>query len=276
MAQLQLFDSASQVSSSDLVEKVAQSRYRRFVFHSEISESSARKLLNSFLKQLRKFDPRATANLEDLMSNGPWMDMPFLCVDTETSGLDRSKNRVIEIAWVLFQGQKEIAASSHLCLHEENLPSEIVALTGISSLMVKNEKPFADHIPGFLDALSKAAFVVAYNANFDRLFIETEFARVGKTLPEKHWIDPCVFVREVDRFQKGKRLSDAAKRWGVEHKDAHRALADARATGLLLYKLASHLHAFSLPELIVIQRQWQEEQEQSHRAYMARKQAISF
>jgi DNA polymerase III epsilon subunit-like protein len=273
MAQLTLFDASVSKTASQSVETLSKARYRRFVFHGEIPENQAHKLLTSFLKALRKIDPHATANLEDLMSNGPWLDMPFLCVDTETTGLDRRHNRVIEIAWVQFQGQKEVYGQAHLCRHEEPLPSEITGLTGITSQMVKDEKPFADHIPAFLDALSNAAFVVAYNASFDRLFIESEFAHAGVALPEKHWIDPCVFVREIDKFQKGKRLVDAAQRWGVELNDAHRAMADAKAAGQLLYKLAPHLKAFSLPELIVLQREWQEAQEQNYRAYAARKQA---
>jgi DNA polymerase III epsilon subunit-like protein len=276
MAQLPLFDLNSQKSTSEAVEHAAATRYRRFVFHSEIPEATAHKLLNSFLKTLRKLDPHASATLEDLMSNGPWLEMPFLCVDTETTGLDRRENRVIEIAWVHFQSQKELASSAHLCRHEEPLPAEITSLTGITSEMVKNEKPFADHIPAFLEAFSKAAFIVAYNASFDRLFIESEFARAGLTLPEKHWIDPCVIVREIDKYQKGKRLTDATRRWGVELNDAHRALADAKATGHLLYKLAPHVPAFSLPELIVQQKLWQDAQEQSYRAYAAKKQALQF
>lgn len=273
MAQLTLFDSNASNPASEGLAAAANSRYRRFVFHGEIPDTHAYKLLNSFLKTLRKIDPRATANLEDLMSNGPWLDMPFLCVDTETTGLDRRHNRVIEIAWVHFQGQQELEASAHLCRHEAPLPSEIVSLTGITHDMVRDAKPFADHIPAFLDALSKSAFVVAYNASFDRLFIESEFAHAGVALPEKHWIDPCVLVREIDKFQKGKRLTDAARRWGVDLNEAHRAQADATATGKLLYKLAPHVPAFSLPELIVVQRQWQEQQEQSYRAYAARKAA---
>lgn len=271
--QLQLFATDSAKSPPDVVDFAGSTGYRRFVFHSHIEENAAQKLLASFLKQLRKFDTHATGNLENLMSNGPWIDMPFLCVDTETTGLDRNQNRVIEIAWVLFQGQREIMSSSHLCRHEEPLPSEITALTGISSEMVQDEKPFSDHVPSFIDALSKAAFVVAYNASFDKLFIEAELARINVALPNKHWVDPCIFVREIDRFQKGKRLVDASKRWGVELTDAHRAMADAKAAGLLLYKLAPNLPAFSLPELIVLQRQWQDEQEASYKAYVARKQA---
>lgn len=275
MSQIPLFDSQCTELDADQTKITAASSYRRFVFHGEISETPARKLLTSFLKQLRKIDPRATATLEDIMSNGPWNEMPFLCIDTETTGLDRHEHSVIEVAWVLFQGQKELFAESYLCRHEQPLSAEIISLTGITSEMVKDEKPFGAHVPALLEAFSKASFIVAYNANFDKLFLESEFAKIGQKLPEKHWIDPCVYIREIDRFQKGKRLTDASKRWGVELKDAHRALADAKAAGLLLYKLASHLNAFSLPELIVLQRQWQEEQEKSYKAYVAKKQAIS-
>jgi len=276
MPQLPLFDVHPALSLSDVTKDGPATRYRRFVFHSEVSDTDANKLMTSFLKSLRKLDPRATASLEDLMSNGPWLDMPFVVVDTETTGLDRKQHRVIELAWVHFQGTKEGASSAHLCHHEEPLPAEITNLTGITSDMVKDQQPFAAHIPAFLEAISKAAFIVAYNASFDRLFIESEFARAGIALPEKHWIDPCVFVREIDKFQKGKRLTDAALRWGVELDGAHRALADAKAAGKLLYKLAPHIPAFSLPELIVQQRVWQEQQEESYRAYAARKQALQF
>ncbi len=269
--QLQLFESMQCAANAI---DAFETGYRRFVFHSHIDERTAQKLLTSFLKQLRKFDGQATANLENLMTNGPWIDMPFLCVDTETTGLDRNNNRVIEIAWVLFQGRKELLSSSRLCRHDDPLPPEITGLTGITYEMVKDEKPFSHHVPDLIDALSQAAFVVAYNASFDKLFIEAEFARISQTIPQKHWIDPCVYIREIDRFQKGKRLTDATKRWGIELTDAHRAMADAKAAGLLLYKLAANLPAFTLPELIVLQKQWQDEQEQSRKAYLAKKNGL--
>ena len=152
------------------------------------------------------------------------------------------------------------------------LPSLITDLTGIKDEMLKDQPPFADHADDLLKAMAKAEFIVAYNANFDRNFLNAEMSKVGKSMPEMPWIDPCVFIREIDRYQKGKRLQDATERWNVSLKGAHRALADATATGLLLYKLVRRLKSEFLPELIDNQKQWQEEQEKQYKAYAARKQ----
>jgi ATP-dependent DNA helicase DinG len=202
----------------------------------------------------------------------PWQNLPFLCVDTETTGLDRSLHRVIEVAWVMFENQIETSSNARLCGIEEALPSEIIKLTGIDDNMLQDQPPFEAHADELLEAMSKAQFVVAYNANFDKLFIEAEMKRVGKTLPDLPWIDPCTFIREIDRYQKGKKLSDAAARWGVELNGAHRAMADARATGLLLCKLVPHLKAAALPELVKMQETWRIEQDRNFKAYVARKQ----
>ena len=120
--------------------------------------------------------------------------------------------------------------------------------------------------------MTEAKFIVAYNAKFDRLFLESEMRRIGKTMPDLPWVDPCIFIREIDRYKKGKRLKDASTRWGVTLKDAHRALADATATGLLLYKLVPHLKNELLHDLMQQQNRWQEEQEHNYNTYMAKKQ----
>lgn len=270
MDQLKLFAAQESLKEPSPLD---DTKNHRLVFHSALDAKAAHQLSTLFLKKLKKIDPNARASIEELMSTGPWLDMPFLVVDVETTGLDRNQHRVIEVAWALFHNQEVVFSESRLCAIEGPLPEEIVALTGIRDDMLKDQPEFAHHIEGLLKAMNKAAFVVAYNANFDRLFLEAEFARAERLLPQKHWIDPCVFIREVDRYQKGKKLTDAAARWGVKLNNAHRALADALACGHLLYKLSSHLNAYTLPELIVTQQKWQAEQEKSYQAYLARKPA---
>lgn len=202
----------------------------------------------------------------------PWQNQAFLCVDTETTGLDKTQDRVIEVAWVMFQNQTEQFSQARLCSIDNALPSEITKLTGISDSMLQGQSPFAAHADDLINAMSKAEFIVAYNADFDRLFLEAEMARIGKKMPTLSWIDPCTFIREIDRYQKGKKLSDASARWGIELKDAHRAMADAKATGLLLYKLAPRLKPKTLTELVKMQETWRIEQDRSFKAYLARKQ----
>lgn len=198
-----------------------------------------------------------------------WQQLPFLCVDTETTGLEPQADRVIEIAWLRFHHGKVESSKSALCKIGMPLPGIITRITGINDGMLDDAPEFSQQVDELVAAFESASFIVAYNANFDKGFIEAEFARLGRSLPEKLWIDPLVFIKEVDKFKKGKKLKDAAERWGVKLDGAHRAMADAQATGELLYKLAPHLKAVELEELHKMQIKWAGEQRKSFDSYRA-------
>jgi DNA polymerase III epsilon subunit-like protein len=269
MSQLLLFEQAPQA-----LEPLATAlplKKRRYLIEANLDDIEAHRLLNLISKHTKRQDPKGQIKMQSLGPNTPWTELPFLVVDTETTGLDSKSHRVIEIAWVLFDARKEVASDARLCAIPEIVPEEITNITGISSSMLEGQLGFESHIDHFLEAASKAAFLVAYNAQFDRQFIEAEFARAGKSLPQFTWVDPCVYIREFDRYQKGKKLTDAANRWGVSLNGAHRALADAKAAGHLLLKLMPHLKASSLSELIALQNNWQQDQERQYKAYTARK-----
>lgn len=269
MSQLLLFE---QIFPSPLPTVTALPiKKRRYLVEANLDDIEAHRLLSLISKHTKRQDPKGQVKMQSLGPNTPWTELPFLVVDTETTGLDKTTHRVIEIAWVLFEARKEIASDARLCSVPDPIPEEITDITGISSAMLIDQPGFEFHIDSFLEAASKAAFIVAYNANFDRLFIEAEFARAGKIMPQFTWVDPCVYIREFDRYQKGKKLSDAAARWGVSLNGAHRALADAKAAGHLLLKLMPHLKASSLSELITLQNGWQQDQERQYKAYAARK-----
>lgn len=271
MPQLTLFTAEAPATKTQQTLHLPVKR-RRMTLQTDLDDATCKKLATLIRREAKKLDPAAELSVENTLANGPWLSLPFLCVDTETTGLDRANHRVIEVAWVVFHEQQITLNDARLCATGEPLPPEIVELTGISDAMLAGQPSFGDHADALLEAMSKVAFIVAYNANFDKLFLEAEMRRVGKSMPDLPWVDPCVFIREIDRYQKGKKLSDAATRWGVELVGAHRALADAKATGLLLQKLAPHLKAQSLAELVKMQEGWQQEQERNFKAYLAKKQ----
>jgi DNA polymerase III epsilon subunit-like protein len=254
-------------------ETIVIKRPHNIDIRAKLDTLSAQKLVSSIKKVVKRLDKDASITNKVTLPEGSWHDLPFLCIDTETSGLDFKRHRVIEIGWVLYHKGIEFEAENHLCAIAEPLHPEITALTGISNSMLVNEQPFLARISNLFAALEKAAFVVAYNAGFDRAFVTSELKRCGLELPDMPWVDPCVFIKEIDRYQKGKKLTDAAKRWGVSLEDAHRALADARATGQLLYRLVPHLKVKTLQELIKQQKTWASEQEKSYQAYLANKKA---
>jgi DNA polymerase III epsilon subunit family exonuclease len=188
-----------------------------------------------------------------------WSKLPFFAVDVETTGLDAASNRIMELAIVPFNMADDTKTFCQLFSVGETLSQEIVQITGISDEMLKGKPSFGEHAERCLQMLKSASFLVAYNAKFDCPFLESEMARLGKVLPDIPWIDPFIFICELDRFKKGKKLSDAARRWGVNLENAHRAHADAQAAGHLMLKMADKIGCETLDELRSRQKvlQWQ-------------------
>jgi DNA polymerase-3 subunit epsilon len=186
----------------------------------------------------------------------PWHKRPFFALDVETTGLDAAANRVIEIALIPFN-MPELTSFSSLISVGESLPKEITSITGIDDDMLKDQPAFAELADKIINLVKKADFLVAYNAKFDKPFVESELARVKKILPDLPWVDPYVFVCELDRFKRGKKLKDSAVRWGVKLTNAHRAAGDALAAGELMLKIGEKIDPYLLTELIKQQTLWQ-------------------
>jgi DNA polymerase III epsilon subunit family exonuclease len=256
--QLGLFSS----SLSEKIDKKGSRFAHRLNITVEFSDSVGSQKIDDMVRKLTKeieqLDRHASissSRVEDTL----WTEQSFLALDVETTGLEAASNRIIELALVPYNFPDEVRPFCQLFSVGEDLSPEIVQITGISDAMLKNQPAFAEHADECLRLMAKASFIVAYNAKFDRPFLESEMARLRKVLPDIPWIDPFVFICELDRYKRGKKLADAAKRWGVSLENAHRALADAQAAGELMLKMADKIDCSTLEELIARQKilQWQ-------------------
>ena len=202
-----------------------------------------------------------------------WWEQPFLVVDTETTGLHPQKDKIIEIAWVFCEGGHAISQGSHLINFQQALSQEVQKLTGINDNMLLYAPNWTQIMPEITALFEKSDFIVAYNADFDRRFIEHAFEREATELIKKPWVDPYVFIKDIDKYKKGKKLTDSARRWGIPLNGAHRALADAAATAALLLKMQGKIGIHALESLLTTQATLKEEQERDFQAYLKRKKA---
>jgi DNA polymerase-3 subunit epsilon len=116
------------------------------------------------------------------------------------------------------------------------IPKEAFDVHGISDDDVKDKPQFGDIANDVLAALALGV-PVAYNADFDRTFLDAELTRAGVSptaLPPAcrkgvDWLDPLVWARELQKFEKGKSLGEVCTRLGIEINQAHRATDDAEA-----------------------------------------------
>lgn len=169
--------------------------------------------------------------------NSVWDTLPYVFIDTETTGVRPGKDRAVQVALVRFEGGKPVGAfSSLVCPGDVKISPEATAVHGITDKQVADTH-LIEAVFEFaaVRELLKDAQPGAYNQAFDRHFVPP----FGEdwTWP---WVDSLSLVRLVDRFVKGQgrhKLAAAAQRHGIAAWKAHDAEGDATAAGQLFFKL---------------------------------------
>jgi len=197
-----------------------------------------------------------------------WKDLPLAVVDVETTGLDPKVDRVIEIAVIHMQGGQVTDAFATLVDPEQEIPEEVVRLTGIQPEQLTGAPRFAAIAAEVRARLCDRVFV-AYNLPFDRAFITEELGRAGLDFPDVVPIDPLVFIRELHKKEGSKRLTAVAERLGITLSNAHRAQDDAEVAGHVLYALGKHLPD-RLGDLRMLQEQWEQQQKNEMASWRGR------
>ncbi|PIE19202.1 MAG: DNA polymerase III subunit epsilon [Proteobacteria bacterium] len=187
-----------------------------------------------------------------------WRDCPLAVVDVETTGLDPKVDRVIEVAVIHMQGGEVTDTYASLVNPEQQVPAEVVKLTGIEPEQLTDAPRFGQ-IAAEVRARLEGRVFVAYNLSFDRAFVTAELRRAGFEFPTTVPIDPLIFVRELHKTQGSKRLAAVAERLGIELSNAHRAKDDAEVAGHVLYALGEQLPE-RLGDLRLLQEQWERQQ----------------
>lgn len=170
---------------------------------------------------------------------GSWFD-DYLVLDTETTGLDADKCRILELGLARFRRGELVEQANYLIRCEPHeWKDEITRISGITWVDVF-EAPEWPEVWGAIESmLTTTATYVAYNASFDRRFVGNRVRPVVKhpyPLLVNAWIDPLPFAWAMNRPGPNKLVNVCAK-YGIDLRDAHNALADATATGRVLPRI---------------------------------------
>jgi len=187
-----------------------------------------------------------------------FMEVPVAVVDVETTGFDSENDRVIEVAVVHMQGGVITESWGSLVNPDRDIPDDIVRITGITNENLVGAPRFAEVAAEVQRRLTGRVFV-AYNLTFDRAFVTAELKRAGAVFPCDRFLDPLVFVRELQRGAGSKKLGAVAQRLGITLSNAHRATDDAEAAGHILYHFAGQLPE-RLGDIAMLQAQWEQQQ----------------
>lgn len=179
----------------------------------------------------------------DSFDDLPLRGRPVAVVDTETTGLDPATSHIVEVAVVVVDelggdGDPYVALSTRV-RPPVPIPADATKVHGISDADVADAPTWVEVWPRIRELLV-GRMPCAFNAPFDFRMVAAENRRLGIVSEGPGawggWLDPMVLVRGLDRFEKGKRLRDAAARRGITV-DPHGAAGDAMVTAMVLLPL---------------------------------------
>lgn len=156
----------------------------------------------------------------------------YAVIDIETTGGQIQRDRITEIAIIIWDGKKIVDEFQSLINPERMIPYNITQLTGISDDMVQDAPKFYEVAKKVVE-LTKGAIFVAHNVGFDYKFIKEEFARLGYTYTRKQL---CT-VRLSRLAFPGRRsysLGNMIKFLKIKVENRHRAMDDAKAALICL------------------------------------------
>ena len=188
-------------------------------------------------------------------SRADWEDVvgDFTAIDVETTGLDPKTDRIIEVGAVRFSKGKACGEFSSFVNPGMPIPAHITALTGIRDDEVRAAPPFSEIMEAFLDFIG-ATPLCGHQIDFDLNFLNNELKRTGREKLASSQLDTALLSRiitpNIGRFS----LKQVAKSLHVELENAHRALADARASGEAACALLVKTDSVSPPILAAMAR----------------------
>jgi DNA polymerase-3 subunit epsilon len=159
-------------------------------------------------------------------------EQDYVVVDIETTGSWSNGDRITEIGAVKVRNHEVVAEWHSLINPQRAIPANITRLTGIDSDMVRGAPVFAEIADSFMQFMGDGIFV-AHSVNFDYGFIAYEYERLERRFRFPK-LCTCAGMRRRYPGHRSYGLGNLCETYGIELKEHHRALCDARAAAQLL------------------------------------------
>ena len=151
--------------------------------------------------------------------------------DTETTGIEASEHRVIEIGAIEMKGRRITGERRWYLNPDRDSDPGALEVHGLTTAFLADKPRFpqvADEVVAYL----RGAELIIHNAAFDVGFMDRELERAGRPERIAQLCTVTDTVRMAKRLHPGQKASlDAlCKRYGVDnsHRELHGALLDAR------------------------------------------------
>jgi DNA polymerase III subunit epsilon len=172
----------------------------------------------------------------------PLAEARWVVIDTETSGLDAARDRLLSVGAVAVRGARiELAESFHRAIRQKTpSPPENIVIHGIGA----DSQLAGDAASEVLSGLSQfvnGARPVGFNAAFDEAVVRNAAQPLGVRFPRR-WLDLAALAPVLEPQRALRSLDEWLEPWGIRAYPRHDALADALATAELLLVLLEKAH----------------------------------
>jgi ATP-dependent DNA helicase DinG len=174
----------------------------------------------------------------------PISELEFCIMDFETTGLyPYNGDRIVEVGLVRINAEKILDTFDCLVNPKIPIPEVVSKINHITQEMVEKEAPLEDRMDSILGFI-KNSVLTAHNLPFDLSFLNFQLQKMNRNKVDAWLVDTVkvakLLLPQLPRFTLG-HVTEFLK---IKNKEAHRALADAQATGrvlqALIKKLPSH------------------------------------
>lgn len=163
------------------------------------------------------------------------MTLRAIFYDTETTGINSGRDRIIEIAAYDPLNDRSL---ERLINPGISIPAEATAIHNISNEMVANAPTFDIIAKEFCEFCEGDVVLIAHNNDgFDYHFLKAEFERNGMSLPAWKFFDTLKWARRYRKDLPRHTLQFLREIYGIEANNAHRALDDV----IVLHQVFKHM-----------------------------------
>jgi DNA polymerase-3 subunit epsilon/CBS domain-containing protein len=185
----------------------------------------------------------------------PLIALEAAALDTETTGLDTAKARIVQLGAVaLSHGHILDGHEVDMLVDPEvPIPSASTRIHGINNAMVRNAPAFASAWTA-LQAFIENKVVIGHAIGFDLSMLEREAARAGMEWRKPRSLCVRLLARLAEPGQSDYSLDALAARFGIAVPQRHSALGDARAAAEIFVALLPKLQQRGIRTLAEAER----------------------
>lgn len=170
------------------------------------------------------------------------MDLPAIAIDTETTGLDPQRDRVISIGAVRLQGERLFRSwtLNMLVNPGRSIPSRTIPVHGISNSMVAGAPTF-EQVADRIVEQTTGLVLVGHRIDFDVAILGAELQRCGRLWRPIAAFDIMLLYAGLFPDRQSLLLEDIAADLGIQVVGRHSALGDALTAGEVFVRLVAAL-----------------------------------